>query len=31
IQGFIEERLGLVFTLGCVLLVGGFVAARYLL
>lgn len=31
IQGFIEERLGLVFTVACVLLVGGFVAARYLI
>lgn len=29
IRRFIEERLGLVFTLSLILLVGGFVAARY--
>ncbi|HEX2256278.1 MAG TPA: YqaA family protein [Afifellaceae bacterium] len=31
IRRFIEERLGLVFTLGLVLLIGGFVVARYAL
>ncbi len=31
IRDFIEKRLGLMFTIFCVLLVGGFVAARYLL
>lgn len=31
IRQFIEERLGLVFTLGLVLLIGGFVVARYAL
>lgn len=30
IRGFIERRLGLVFTLACVLLVGGFLAAGML-
>ena len=30
IRDFIERRLGLVFTLFCVLLVGGFIVARYL-
>lgn len=30
IRTFIEKRLALVFTLGCVLLVGGFVALRFL-
>ena len=30
IQAFIERRLGLVFTLFCIALVGGFVALRYL-
>lgn len=30
VQGFIEKRLGLVFTVFCVCLVGGFVAIRYL-
>ena len=30
IRDFIERRLGLVFTLFCILLVGGFVAARYM-
>lgn len=29
IRRFIEERLGLVFTVGLVLLIGGFVVARY--
>ena len=29
IRGFIEQRLGLVFTVFCVLLVGGFVVAKY--
>jgi len=31
IRGFIERRLGLVFTAFCVLLVGGFVVAKYAL
>jgi membrane protein YqaA with SNARE-associated domain len=31
IRRFIEERLGLVFTVGLVLLIGGFVVARYAL
>lgn len=31
IRDFIEKRLGLMFTIFCVLLIGGFVAARYLL
>lgn len=31
IRGFIEKRLGLVFTLSCVLLVGGFVAVKFVL
>ena len=31
IRDFIEKRLGLMFTIFCVLLVGGFVVARYLL
>ena len=31
IRGFIERRLGLVFTVFCVLLVGGFVVAKYVL
>ena len=31
IRDFIERRLGLMFTLFCILLVGGFVVARYLL
>lgn len=30
IRTFIEERLALMFTLGCILLVGGFVAIRFL-
>jgi len=30
IRDFIERRLGLVFTLFCILLVGGFIVARYL-
>ena len=30
IKDFIEKRLGLVFTLGMILLIGGFVAVRYL-
>ena len=30
IRDFIEKRLGLVFTVFCILLVGGFVVARYL-
>lgn len=30
IQSFIERRLGLVFTVFCVVLIGGFVALRYL-
>ena len=30
IRGFIERRLGLLFTVFCVLLVGGFVVLRYL-
>ncbi|MEO0820405.1 MAG: YqaA family protein [Pseudomonadota bacterium] len=29
VRGFIEERLGLVFTVGLVLLFGGFLVARY--
>lgn len=31
IRGFIEQRLGLMFTLGMALLLGGFVVARYVL
>jgi len=31
VKAFIEERLGLVFTVGVVLLVGGFVVAKFLL
>ena len=31
IRDFIERRLGLVFTVFCILLVGGFIVARYLL
>jgi membrane protein YqaA with SNARE-associated domain len=31
IRGFIEERLGLVFTVALALLIGGFVVARYVL
>ena len=31
IRAFIEKRLGLVFTAFVVLLIGGFVAARYLI
>jgi membrane protein YqaA with SNARE-associated domain len=31
IRTFIERRLGLVFTAGCVLLIGGFVSLRYLI
>ncbi|SNY90832.1 membrane protein YqaA, SNARE-associated domain [Cohaesibacter sp. ES.047] len=31
IKEFIEKRLGLVFTIGLVLLIGGFVAAKYLI
>jgi len=31
IRDFIEKRLGLMFTIFCVLLVGGFVAVKYLL
>ncbi|MEL6267045.1 MAG: YqaA family protein [Pseudomonadota bacterium] len=31
IRRFIEERLGLVFTVGFVMLIGGFVVAKYLL
>ena len=31
IRDFIERRLGLVFTVFCILLVGGFVVARYLI
>jgi membrane protein DedA with SNARE-associated domain len=30
IRAFIERRLGILFVLFCVLLVGGFVAARYM-
>ncbi|MEM6478728.1 MAG: DedA family protein, partial [Pseudomonadota bacterium] len=30
IRDFIEKRLGLMFTLFCALLIGGFVALRYL-
>ena len=30
IRDFIEKRLGLMFTLFCILLVGGFAAVRYL-
>jgi membrane protein DedA with SNARE-associated domain len=30
IRTFIEKRLGLVFTLCCIVLVGGFVLVRYL-
>ena len=31
IRDFIEKRLGLMFTVFCVLLIGGFVALKYLL
>jgi hypothetical protein len=30
IRDFIEKRLGLMFTLFCILLIGGFVAIKYL-